>query len=52
VRGRPSRRDLLGDAELRTTNRHLHSKVDPAAIVAVDAAFGVVDDEPADEPAP
>ncbi len=36
-------RDLLGHAELRTTNRYLHSKIDPAAIVAVNAAFGVID---------
>lgn len=34
-------RDMLGHAELRTTNRYLHSKIDPAAIVAVNAAFGV-----------
>jgi integrase len=34
-------RDLLGHAELRTTNRYLHSKIDLAAIVAVNAAFGV-----------
>jgi len=34
-------RDLLGHAELRTTNRYLHSKIDPAAIIAVNAAFGV-----------
>ncbi|MDO8186467.1 tyrosine-type recombinase/integrase [Conexibacter sp. JD483] len=33
-------RDVLGHAELRTTNRYLHSKIDPAAIVAVNAAFG------------
>jgi hypothetical protein len=26
---------------LRTTNRYLHSKIDPSAIVAVNAAFGV-----------
>lgn len=38
-------RDLLGHAELRTTNRYLHSKIDPAAIVAVNAAFGVTDDD-------
>lgn len=36
-------RDMLGHAELRTTNRYLHSKIDPAAIVAVNAAFGLVD---------
>ncbi len=36
-------RDVLGHAELRTTNRYLHSKIDAAAIVAVNAAFGVVD---------
>jgi integrase len=36
-------RDMLGHAELRTTNRYLHSKIDPAAIVAVNAAFGVAD---------
>jgi integrase len=35
-------RDLLGHAELRTTNRYLHSKIDAAAIVAVNAAFGVI----------
>lgn len=35
-------RDVLGYAELRTTNRYLHSKIDAAAIVAVNAAFGVV----------
>jgi integrase len=34
-------RDVLGHAELRTTNRYLHSKIDAAAIVAVNAAFGV-----------
>ena len=39
-------RDVLGHAELRTTNRYLHSKIDAAAIVAVNAAFGVVDDGP------
>ena len=33
-------RDVLGHAELRTTNRYLHSKIDTAAIVAVNAAFG------------
>jgi integrase len=36
-------RDVLGHAELATTNRYLHSKIDAAAIVAVNAAFGVVD---------
>ena len=36
-------RDVLGHAELRTTNRYLHSKIDAAAIVAVNAAFGVTD---------
>jgi hypothetical protein len=35
-------RDVLGHAELRTTNRYLHSKIDTAAIIAVNAAFGVV----------
>lgn len=34
-------RDILGHSELRTTNRYLHSKIDPAAIVAVNAAFAV-----------
>lgn len=34
-------RDVLGHAKLTTTNRYLHSKVDAAAIVAVNAAFGV-----------
>lgn len=34
-------RDVLGHAKLETTNRYLHSKIDPAAIVAVNAAFGV-----------
>lgn len=34
-------RDVLGHAELATTNRYLHSKIDAAAIVAVNAAFGV-----------
>jgi hypothetical protein len=34
-------RDVLGHAELRTTNRYLYSKIDAAAIVAVNAAFGV-----------
>ncbi len=34
-------RDVLGHAELATTNRYLHSKIDEAAIVAVNAAFGV-----------
>jgi integrase len=33
-------RDVLGHAELRTTNRYLHSKIDAAAIAAVNAAFG------------
>lgn len=33
-------RDVLGHSDLRTTNRYLHSKVDAAAIVAVNAAFG------------
>lgn len=37
-------RDVLGHAELRTTNRYLHSKIDAAAIVAVNAAFGVTDE--------
>lgn len=32
-------RDVLGHAELRTTNRYLHSKIDAAAIAAVNAAF-------------
>jgi integrase len=32
-------RDVLGHAELATTNRYLHSKIDAAAIVAVNAAF-------------
>lgn len=41
-------RDVLGHAELATTNRYLHSKIDAAAIVAVNAAFG---DTPASEPA-
>lgn len=40
-------RDVLGHAKLTTTNRYLHSKVDSAAIVAVNAAFGVRTDEPA-----
>nr|WP_246345716.1 tyrosine-type recombinase/integrase [Conexibacter arvalis] len=44
-------RDVLGHAELRTTNRYLHSKIDPAAIVAVNAAFGVVESSSADVPA-
>jgi integrase len=39
-------RDVLGHAELRTTNRYLHSKIDPAAIVAVNAAFGSGDESP------
>jgi integrase len=34
-------RDVLGHAKLETTNRYLHSKIDPAAIVAMNAAFGV-----------
>ena len=34
-------RDVLGHAKLETTDRYLHSKIDPAAIVAVNAAFGV-----------
>jgi site-specific recombinase XerC len=38
-------RDVLGHAELATTNRYLHSKIDEAAIVAVNVAFGV---EPVD----
>ena len=37
-------RDVLGHAKLSTTNRYLHSKVDAAAIVAVNAAFGVTDE--------
>jgi hypothetical protein len=44
-------RDVLGHAELRTTNRYLHSKIDAAAIVAVNAAFGVVDAPTASSPA-
>jgi integrase len=36
-------RDVLGHAELATTNRYLHSKIDAAAIVAVNAAFSVAD---------
>jgi len=40
-------RDVLGHAELATTNRYLHSKIDAAAIVAVNAAFGVEPDQPA-----
>lgn len=36
-------RDVLGHAELATTNRYLHSKIDRAAITAVNAAFGVSD---------
>jgi integrase len=44
-------RDVLGHAELATTNRYLHSKIDAAAIVAVNAAFGVPPtSEPADQP--
>lgn len=39
-------RDVLGHAQLATTNRYLHSKVDGAAIVAVNAAFGVHVEEP------
>ena len=35
-------RDVLGHAELATTNRYLHSKIDAAAIVAVNAAFAAV----------
>lgn len=40
-------RDVLGHAKLETTNRYLHSKIDPAAIVAVNAAFGVPSEEAA-----
>lgn len=32
-------RDVLGHAKLSTTNRYLHSKIDTAAIAAVNAAF-------------
>lgn len=32
-------RDILGHAKLQTTNRYLHSKVDGAAVAAVNAAF-------------
>jgi len=38
-------RDVLGHAKLETTNRYQHSKIDPAAIVAVNAAFGVAEDD-------
>lgn len=34
-------RDMLGHAKLQTTNRYLHSKIDVAAIAAVNAAYGV-----------
>jgi integrase len=34
-------RDVLGHAKLATTNRYLHSKIDPAAVAAVNAAYGV-----------
>lgn len=36
-------RDVLGHAKLSTTNRYLHSKMDDAAIVAVNVAFGTAD---------
>lgn len=32
-------RDVLGHAKLSTTNRYLHSKIDTAAIAAVNAAY-------------
>lgn len=32
-------RDVLGHAKLSTTNRYLHSKIDTAAVAAVNAAF-------------
>ncbi len=38
-------RDVLGHAELRTTNRYLHSKIDTAAIAAVNAAFSAAEPE-------
>lgn len=34
----------MPDAGLCTTNRYLHSKIDAAAIIAVNAAFGVADE--------
>lgn len=44
-------RDVLGHAELATTNRYLHSKIDAAAIVAVNAAFGATaPTQPAEQP--
>lgn len=33
-------RDILGHAKIDTTNRYLHSKIDAAAVAAVNAAFG------------
>lgn len=41
-------RDVLGHAKLSTTNRYLHSKIDTAAVAAVNAAFRVGADPPAD----
>lgn len=36
-------RDVLGHAQLATTNRYLHGKADARAVAVVNAAFGVVD---------
>jgi integrase len=41
-------RDVLGHAKLSTTNRYLHSKIDTAAVAAVNAAFGVTAESAAD----
>jgi integrase len=46
-------RDVLGHADLRTTNRYLHTKIDPASILAVNVAFGAEGtDQPSPEPDP
>jgi integrase len=34
-------RDVLGHSDIQTTNRYLHSKIDAAAVEAVNAAFGM-----------
>ncbi len=44
-------RDVLGHAKLSTTNRYLHSKIDTAAVAAVNAAFRAGVDASADKAA-
>jgi len=46
-------RDVLGHADLKTTNRYLHGKVDERAVAAMNAAFGVKPvSDPASDPDP